>query len=122
MSKKQKIHIRADTRFGTVRYKKISGNKKIKVTSNGYIKLPKGLKKGTYRIKVRITSSGDNIYRGTSVIRTIKIKVKKTKVYWTPGGKVYHLDKNCPGLSNVRRIMSGTKARSHKKRACKICW
>ena len=46
---------------------------------------------------------------------------KNTTVYWTKNGKVYHLDRNCTGLSNSKNVMSGTVSESEKPRVCKRC-
>ena len=42
---------------GTVTFKKLSGNKKIKISKAGKVTLKKGLKKGTYKVKVRVTAA-----------------------------------------------------------------
>ncbi len=62
---------------GTVTYKKAKGNKKITINKkNGKIKVKKGLKKGTYKIKVKVTIAGNKNYTATSKVVTVKIKVK----------------------------------------------
>lgn len=43
------------------------------------------------------------------------------KVYWTPGGSVYHYMRNCSTLSNSTTVKSGTVAQSGKARGCKVC-
>lgn len=58
---------------GKVTYKKTSGNKKIAVSSAGKITVKKGLKKGTYKIKVKITAAGNSMYK--SAAKTVKITV-----------------------------------------------
>jgi hypothetical protein len=62
---------------GDVTYKKESGNSKIKVDKKtGAITVKKRLKKGTYKIKVKITAAGTSSYsRGFKTV-TLKIKVK----------------------------------------------
>ena len=42
-------------------------------------------------------------------------------VYWTPGGSVWHVDRNCSALARSTDIRSGTIAQSGKSRACKRC-
>lgn len=42
-------------------------------------------------------------------------------VYWTPNGKVYHLDRNCTSLNHSAVIESGSIEQSGKPRACKLC-
>ena len=62
---------------GTVTYKKVSGNKKITINKKtGKITLKKGLKKGTYKLKVKVTASGTSKYKKTVKTVTVKIKVK----------------------------------------------
>ena len=62
---------------GTVRYKKTGGNKKIKINAkNGKITVMKGLKKGTYKLKVRVTAAGTGSYLKGSKKVTVIIKVK----------------------------------------------
>lgn len=59
---------------GTVTYKKSSGNKKITVSSKGKITVKKGLRKGTYEVKVRVTAAGDDNYRKGS--KNVKVTIK----------------------------------------------
>ena len=60
-----------------VKYKLIKGNKNIKFTaSSGKVTVKKGTKKGTYKIKVKMTVSGNDEYKQSSVTKTITIKVK----------------------------------------------
>jgi len=61
---------------GKITYKKLSGNKKITVTSAGKINVKKGLKKGTYPIKVKVTAAGTTAYKAGSKTVTVKIIVK----------------------------------------------
>lgn len=61
---------------GKVTYKKISGNKKIKINSAGKISLKKGLKKGTYKLKVKVTAAGNTSYKAGAKTVTLAIKVK----------------------------------------------
>lgn len=51
---------------------KVSGSSKLTVTKTGYVKVKKGTKKGTYKIKVKVYSSAN--YK--AVTKTITIKVK----------------------------------------------
>ena len=62
---------------GKLTYKKLSGNKKITVASNGKVKVKKGLKKGTYKVKVSVTAAGNDQYFPITKKVTFKIKVKK---------------------------------------------
>ena len=62
---------------GTVSYRKISGNKKIKISKkNGRITVKKGLKKGKYKLKVRVTAAGKGAYLKKSKKVTVIVKVK----------------------------------------------
>ena len=63
---------------GTVTYVKKSGNKKIKINKKtGKVTVKKKLKKGTYKVKVKVTDSGNDAYNGVEKVVTFKIKVKK---------------------------------------------
>lgn len=59
---------------GTMKYKKTSGNGKISVASSGKITVKKGLKKGTYSIKVKVTDTGNQNYLAKT--QSVKVKVK----------------------------------------------
>lgn len=61
---------------GSLSYKKASGNKYITVAKNGAVKVKKGLKKGTYKIKVSITAKGTSVYAAATKAAIITIKVK----------------------------------------------
>ncbi|MBR1532478.1 MAG: hypothetical protein IJ643_10520, partial [Eubacterium sp.] len=61
---------------GKVTYKKASGNGKITVNSAGKFTVKKGLKKGTYKIKVKVTASGNTTYKAVTKTVTVTIKVK----------------------------------------------
>ncbi|MBQ7740113.1 MAG: leucine-rich repeat domain-containing protein [Eubacterium sp.] len=61
---------------GKLTYKKLKGNKKIVVNKNGKITVKKGLKKGTYKIKINVKAAGTVSYKSAvkTVIVTIKVK------------------------------------------------
>lgn len=61
---------------GKVTFKKAKGNKKITVSKNGKITVKKGLKKGTYKVKVKVTAAGDETYTAKTETVTVKIIVK----------------------------------------------
>ena len=62
---------------GTLSFKKKSGNKKITINKkNGKVTVKKGLKKGTYKVKVKVTATGNDVYDKKTVPAVIKIKVK----------------------------------------------
>ncbi|MCR5665677.1 MAG: Ig-like domain-containing protein [Eubacterium sp.] len=71
----KKVALNASAIKGAVKYKKVKGNKKITVSSKGKIAVKKSLKKGTYTVKVKLTSKA---YSGTYTAKskTIKVKVK----------------------------------------------
>lgn len=60
-----------------VQYKLVKKNRNIKfASSSGKVTVKKGTKKGTYKIKVKMTVSENNYYKSYSTIKTITIKVK----------------------------------------------
>ena len=59
------------TDFGTLSYIKKSGNSKIKVASNGTVTVKKGLKKGTYTVKIKVKAAG------AKDTKTLKVKIVK---------------------------------------------
>ena len=61
---------------GKVTYKKSSGNSKITVAKDGKITVKKGLKKGTYKVKIKVTAAGNNTYKSAAKTVTVTIKVK----------------------------------------------
>lgn len=61
---------------GAVTFKKSSGNKKITVAKNGKITVKKGLKKGTYKVKIKVTAAGNSSYKAATKTVTVTIKVK----------------------------------------------
>ena len=71
----KKVFILKNSR-GKVTYKKIKGNRKITVSKKGKIRLKKGLKKGTYKLKVRVTAAGNSTYKAGSKTVVVRIKVK----------------------------------------------
>lgn len=50
--------------------------KKIKLASNGKVKLKKGLKRGAYKLTVRVSAAGDAFHDPATKTVTVKIKVK----------------------------------------------
>ena len=62
---------------GTLSYQKIRGNKKITIDSvTGIITIKKGLKKGTYKIKVDVTASGNDLYKPATKRVTFTLNVR----------------------------------------------
>jgi hypothetical protein len=75
---KNKTGVKVSGAVGTVTYKKVSGNKKIKVNSTtGKFTVKKGLKKGkTYKVKVQVKAAGNAEYKTATKTVTVKVKVK----------------------------------------------
>lgn len=62
---------------GVLSYRKLSGNKKILINAkNGVVTVKKKLKRGTYKVRVQVTTSGNAYYTGKAKTVTFKIKVK----------------------------------------------
>ena len=61
---------------GKLSFKKVSGSKKLSLVKGGKIKVKRGTKKGTYKIKVKVTAAGNSTYKSASKTVTVKIKVK----------------------------------------------
>lgn len=60
---------------GTKTYVKVKG-KKFKVSKSGRITVKKGLKKGKYKVTVRIKAAGDKTHKQATKTVTVTIKVK----------------------------------------------
>ena len=61
---------------GRLSFKKVSGSKRLSLVKGGRIKVKRGTKKGTYKIKVKVTAKGNASYKSASKTVTVKIKVK----------------------------------------------
>ncbi|MBR2511588.1 MAG: hypothetical protein IKE49_00830 [Firmicutes bacterium] len=62
---------------GTVTYTKKGGNKKITIAKKtGKVTIKKGLKKGTYKIKVKVAAAGNGNYKAGAKTVTFKVRVK----------------------------------------------
>lgn len=69
--------VKASKAKGKKTYKKSSGNARIKVDSKtGKLTVKKGLKKGTYKVKIKVTAAGDSNYKSSSKTVTAKVTVK----------------------------------------------
>ena len=76
--------LKKDNRFimnkgqGNKTYVKVSGNKKIKINKKtGKITVKKGLKKGTYKVKVKIKAAGNKNFKSSGCKQeTFNIMVK----------------------------------------------
>ena len=61
---------------GTLSYAKVSGNKKITLNKkNGKVTVAKGLKKGTYKVKVKVKAAGNANYKA-SAYKTVTFKIQ----------------------------------------------
>ena len=67
-----------DTARGAKTFYKVKGNKKISINKNtGKVTIKKGLRKKTYKIKIKVKAAGNNGYYASGYkYATIKIKVK----------------------------------------------
>lgn len=61
---------------GKVTFSRVSGPKKITVSKAGKIKIGKGLKKKTYKVKVKVKAAGDKNHEPLTRTVTVKIAVK----------------------------------------------
>lgn len=61
---------------GKITCKKISGSSKLSVTKAGDIKVKKGTKKGTYKIKIRAYAAETQNYKKGYTTKTVKVTVK----------------------------------------------
>ena len=77
ISKKKAYYVKAKS--GALKFKKVgrTGGKKITVNKKtGKITLKKGLKKGKYTVRVKITAAGDANHKAVSKTVKVKIRVK----------------------------------------------
>jgi hypothetical protein len=85
--KKKAIKVKAITvkdNQGKITYKLVKSGitkkirKLVKINSKGVITIKKWkkAKKGTYKIKVKVTAAGNSDYNAKTVTKTVKIKVK----------------------------------------------
>lgn len=68
--------IKVSNAVGKVTYSRKSGSKKIVVRKNGKVTIKKGLKKGTYKVKVNVKAAGSKNYKKFSKAVTFTVKVK----------------------------------------------
>ncbi|MBQ3281153.1 MAG: leucine-rich repeat domain-containing protein [Eubacterium sp.] len=62
---------------GSLTFKKTKGSKKITINrSTGKVTVKKGLAKGKYKVTVKVTAAGDDIYASGSKTKTFTIRVK----------------------------------------------
>ena len=74
--KAKKIELDVSSYEDQIRFQKISGNSKIKVSKAGVVTIPAKMKKGTYKIKIKICVDETKDYYGAqkNVVFTFKIK------------------------------------------------
>lgn len=72
----KKIELDISSFSDEISFKKISGNKKIKVSGSGIVTVPKNMKKGTYSLKIRVSVPEDEEYLPLVQKVTIKVRVK----------------------------------------------
>ena len=75
-AKKATFKLSAKAKAGKISYKKVSSGKKITVSKNGTVTVAKGLKKGTYKVKVKVTAASSTNYKAASKTMTVTVKVK----------------------------------------------
>ena len=61
---------------GKLTFKKVSGDKKLTVSKTGKVTVEKGIKKGTYKLKVKVTAAGDSVYKSAGKTVTLTVKVQ----------------------------------------------
>ena len=62
-----KVIIFTDRGQGTLRFGKVKGNKKITINkSNGTVTVKKKIKKGTYKVKVKVMATGSTTYSASN--------------------------------------------------------
>lgn len=61
---------------GKVTFKKVSGSKKIAVSSAGKVTVKKGLGRGTYAVKVKVSAKGTANYKAGSKTVTLKVRIR----------------------------------------------
>jgi hypothetical protein len=80
LARKKTFKLSADvtgSKDAKLSFSKVSGNAKITVTSAGKVTVKKGLKAGTYTLKVRATKAGIKNYAKATKTKSIKIVIKK---------------------------------------------
>ena len=70
---------------GAVTYAKKSGDGRVSVSENGTVTVKKGLKMGSYRVKVKVTAAGNDSYRAKTVTRSFRLKVRNPNTLTVKG-------------------------------------
>jgi hypothetical protein len=76
LKKTKSFKIAYENEFGKVKFTKVSGNSKITVSTAGKVTVKKGLKKGTYKLKVKAYVKGTANYKKAVETKTINVTVK----------------------------------------------
>lgn len=62
---------------GTVTYVKTSGSGRLLVNGKtGKVTVKKGTKKGTYRVRIKVTAAGNDDYRPKTAVIRVKIRIR----------------------------------------------
>ena len=70
-------NVKGTKSFKLVGVTKSKFKKYFKVNAKtGKIQVKKKLKKGTYKVKVKVTASGDTMYKAGSEVASVRVKVK----------------------------------------------
>jgi hypothetical protein len=77
LKKAKSFQLKATATTGDVKFVKIGGTSKLKVSSTGKVTVKKGTKKGTYKIQVKAYVDGTANYASADQVQTIKVKIKK---------------------------------------------
>ena len=64
--------------YGAITYSRVSSgsSKALTINKKGVITVKKKTKKGTYKLKVKITAAGDGTYKSATKTVTVKVNVK----------------------------------------------
>ena len=60
---------------GSVTIKKTGGSKRLTITKSGVVTVKKGTKKGSYKIRVKVSTGGTGVYKKATKTVTVKVKV-----------------------------------------------
>jgi hypothetical protein len=76
LAKKKTFKISATADLGTAKFTKVSGNAKITVSKTGKVTVKKGLKKGSYNVKVKAVAKGTANYARGEETATFTVTIK----------------------------------------------
>ena len=92
---------------GKVTFKKISGNAKIAVKSNGTISVAKGLAKGSYKIRVAVKAAGNAHYAATTKKVSLAICVTAPKTVFIGDSRTVDMFRDLYGNETEPNIEKG---------------